>query len=1061
MWSKFGPMNRLLRSLVTLVLCTASPGLQAAVYPLVYHLSSPGTVSVAVYDARGTLVRELLRAAPQSAGDHTLFWDGLDRDAKGVPSGKYGWKLLQTHGLSAQYLLSVGSNYPVGTNLSSSGGPGTHVSPYAVAEDETGIYISALQTENIETGLLKLSPDGKKRLWSQRLPFDARGRDAVWEGARSLAVDHGEVYLLGHRDPQRVHVSSAATGAGLRAFDVSGGSGAPDSGAIEPTQGATDMDIRGGVLVVAYKSQNVIRWYDPATGVLLDSAAVASPSGVAVSPKGAIFVTTGQKIVRVTRADHALVIVKTGLTLPGRLAVDGVSGELLVFQGGASQQVVRVSPTGDVLRTYGLAGGRRDGLYVDRDFDGVTDLAADGKGGFFVAEPSAAPRRVARVSKAGTVIQEWYGGQIWDTHGAFEPGAPEAMWIASAAPNTVRTIMRVVVDYAHKSWRVHSCYKYVSPANPLMHTSGNEGSYFRVYEHGGAKYLALEGAPCIWKIDEKSWRLVPVTSFGGGFQWNDANDDGLVQEAEKTAWKPGTASFRFAHLDANFDSYFIDQSSGACHIRRVRVARWNAEGAPVYGDVPDEAFADCPSRFASGGGVDLRWGAFLHHDTITGNLYGALNPGTTDWCLSGDSFVQQWNAAGHLTWGVGELGPGGTNAAHSYQPTAPGMIYRSLRGLAGVAHGCVVAIDVDGGWLTERAQTYVWDPDGLFVGGVMDKPDLDGIPEFMYHLGGEFAHSSVYTLPDGDVLFAGNWENEVRVYRVSGWDGPSHPWLRSSGELTVASPTPDQTGPGLTAEYFDDEAFSSLRAVKVDGPIDLHGGPVTRPARHVVRSVRWRGSIRPPYGPRYLGHWTQQRDANAADGGYHQADGWGARMEYRFRGRSISIIGLANATGGYADIDLDGARVETSHSCYSATPAYDAVIFRRTGLTAGVHTVTLTATRPHPVAHATYLNVDKVVVDGVTVDDGGIPYTFYAKADAALQLWVGATSVIKREVQGTGATETASAPIKLERRDNPIQLTSSRAAGGARVTLSWSSPSERKRPIPAASLFPVTMSPPM
>jgi len=95
-----------------------------------------------------------------------------------------------------------------------------------------------------------------------------------------------------------------------------------------------------------------------------------------------------------------------------------------------------------------------------------------------------------------------------------------------------------------------------------------------------------------------------------------------------------------------------------------------------------------------------------------------------------------------------------------------------------------IAIDVDGGWNVERAQTYVWDRDGLFVGGLFDHPKVDGTPEFMYHLGGELAHGTLYTGPDGDVIFAGNWESEVRLYRITGWGTPSAPWLRQSGSVT-------------------------------------------------------------------------------------------------------------------------------------------------------------------------------------------------------------------------------------------------------------------------------------
>jgi hypothetical protein len=65
----------------------------------------------------------------------------------------------------------------------------------------------------------------------------------------------------------------------------------------------------------------------------------------------------------------------------------------------------------------------------------------------------------------------------------------------------------------------------------------------------------------------------------------------------------------------------------------------------------------------------------------------------------------------------------------------------------------------------------------------------------MYHLGGELAHATLYTLPDGAVLFAGNWENEVRVYRITGWETADAPWVRTSGQLILAPPASHEAPP--------------------------------------------------------------------------------------------------------------------------------------------------------------------------------------------------------------------------------------------------------------------------
>lgn len=159
--------------------------------PISYSIEKPGHVSAAVYDSEGQLVRELLHAVPMAADKQSLIWDGLDRDGNALPAGEYSWKLLQTPGLKATYLMSVGSNYPPGNDWRTACGPGTHQAPFGIGVDQTGIYVSAHTTENIETCMLKMTLDGKQRLWTT---LHAR----PWDGALSLAVDGGEVFMLGH-----------------------------------------------------------------------------------------------------------------------------------------------------------------------------------------------------------------------------------------------------------------------------------------------------------------------------------------------------------------------------------------------------------------------------------------------------------------------------------------------------------------------------------------------------------------------------------------------------------------------------------------------------------------------------------------------------------------------------------------------------------------------------------------------------------------------------------------------------------------------------------------------
>jgi hypothetical protein len=1019
---------------------------QAETYAIRYHLSRAGKTSLAVYDAKGIMVRELLHGLAQNVGDHVVTWDGLDRDGKAVPAGSYNWKLLQSSGLHSQYVMSVGSNYPIGTNNSSSGGPGTHVASYTVAVDSTGIYIAALQTENIETCMLKLSLDGKRRLWSQSLPTGPNGQGVAWDGARSIAVDKGEVYLLGRGGPQRVYVSDAATGAALRIVEV----GQNAKPLYEEDKGAIDMTIRNGVLAVSYQSQNEVRWYDPKTGTLLDTAAVPAPSGIAVGASGAVYVSSGDKVVRLTQADHSLSTLAGGLSDPGRLDVDPVSGDILVYENG-SQQIVRLSPEGKVLRTYGAAGGRALGLYTPQarqNFSGLSDLCADGAGGFFIAEPYAPPRRVAHFNGEGVSVREWYGGQRWAPHASPEPDNPNVVWMTTGADKSgaTRYLMRLVVDYKTKTWRVHSTYRYVSPDSPVHSDSFNEGGFFHIYEHGGAKYVVLDNLQ-ILKVDEKNWKLVPATVFLGVAQWNDRNGDGQIQEDEKTPFKPsiGKAVFPLiTFVDANFDYYFIDVARRPYTVRKYSASQWTAVGAPVYGDVPDgKEVAVVPPRFRDDVAEDWRFCGYLHHDAKSDSLYAAFNPWTVNWGQSVDSYMQHWDAAGAATWGAGEQGPGN------------GQVRAGFRSIAGVTHGCVVATDFDGGWHEgESANTYVWDKDGLFVGGIMDEIDLTAAPNFMYRLGGEFCHSTLYTFPNGDVYFYGNWENEVRIYKVTGWDDRKY----QTGSLTIAAPSTPDTGQGLTAEYFDNKDFTDPRTTRVDAKVDFDWGnqvptgtQLTSPDNY---SVRWRGAVRPTYGPRYTGSWSVTRNAEYFGGATRSARVGGSAMEFKFKGRSIAVVGVTGPGSGQAMVSVDGG-AEERIDCYSAAVVNDATLFSKNDLTPGDHVLTVRVLgwpNRSKASNGDQVTLDKFVVDGQDYDDAGLEYTFFIYAKDGTQFWLNGELMCTDWFIKAAASEK-TATLKLLRQANPIQLSYFKEIGNGRVSLSWSSPWEAKAPIPTSQLF--------
>ena len=92
-----------------------------------YSLKIGGQVSLAVYDEQGRQVRTLLSGEKQKAGEQHAVWDGLDWAGKPAPAGTYQWRLLQTQGLKARYLMQLGISYNDGA------WPCNNVGPHDIA----------------------------------------------------------------------------------------------------------------------------------------------------------------------------------------------------------------------------------------------------------------------------------------------------------------------------------------------------------------------------------------------------------------------------------------------------------------------------------------------------------------------------------------------------------------------------------------------------------------------------------------------------------------------------------------------------------------------------------------------------------------------------------------------------------------------------------------------------------------------------------------------------------------------------------------------------------------
>jgi len=783
---------------------------------VLYNLARPMRVSLNLYDARGQIVRSLLCGAPRPAGRQREFWDGRDQSGRPVPPGEYAWKVLAMPGrLKTEYLLTVGTNYPDPkadplreAEQFREVAPGTHGGPTAVAADSTGVYIGASCTENIENFLVKLSLDGKTRLWSKlhRVP---------WNGALAMARSGGRLLVLSTNQGE-IWPYAADDGADLPTIQTALPPG--DKGEKDPDRFPSGIAANDQQMALCYPGRGLVRWCDPVSGRLVSEVAgLDRPVALAMGPDGTTYAVCGASVVRLDRSGKQHSVLVTGLAKPTLIALNA-RGELLVYERG-SEQVFRFSAVGRRLAAYGRAGGRRDGRYdgsAQESFLDVTALAAAPDGGFLVAEPNTGPRRTAWFGPDGRLVREWYGGNVWAPWIAVDPEDPRTVFM----PTSWGAIMRLEVDYGRKTWRIRSVHHTGAMGAGLVRGHDNALLY-RAFRHEGKLYLARCHWPwTVFRVDDAGDQLVPAVvampqmrhywdqqadlvrewaaDGHSSFVWTDANGDGRPQREEVAFFErdggwPGLAEWQADGIYAVRDKA----------VHRWQITGWNAVGAPLLGDYPVGApFLELPPRALAGRGIEGRWGSYIARDSKTGTWYVAINASMTDWGRTTDSFLIAYDSDGSRRWTAG-----GRTIGSPQSHLAPGEI-GCFRRIAGCTHDCVVVNDFhEGEW---PLTSYVWDRDGLWVGGVMDEIDRRAAPVWRYGAGGEALGTVLVDDPrTGDTLLFWHGYNDVRVGRVTGWDG----WMRSAGtvRLTAAAPpaappltaVPPGAGRGLLLEAWD------------------------------------------------------------------------------------------------------------------------------------------------------------------------------------------------------------------------------------------------------------------
>jgi uncharacterized protein YkwD len=89
---------------------------------------------------------------------------------------------------------------------------------------------------------------------------------------------------------------------------------------------------------------------------------------------------------------------------------------------------------------------------------------------------------------------------------------------------------------------------------------------------------------------------------------------------------------------------------------------------------------------------------------------------------------------------------------------------------------------------------------------------------------------------------------------------------------------------------------------------------------------------------RYAGSWATYESTSASGGTYRRSSTQGSAATYTFSGTGVRWIGIRSSAGGIAEVRLDGLLVANVDQ-YASANSWQRVLFERTGLSSGSHTL--------------------------------------------------------------------------------------------------------------------------
>ncbi|MBA3939519.1 MAG: hypothetical protein H0X38_18875, partial [Planctomycetes bacterium] len=249
-----------------------------------FDLPAPARVTLAIDDAHGRRVRNLLAARPYPAGTNQVAWDGLDDAGHALPPGDYRYTALHHAGIHTRYAMSFAN--PGDPTWDTPDGRGAfyadHTNPQAVAAGGDGVALACPMGEAGQH-LIGCDLDGHRR-WglgnrgSGDLHHIALATDGtvLWVASDGATATVYRVELATGRYAPWTATARDAQGRDYRVLDL------PVSQAPRgPLGNLTALAVHGGRLAIALTGEHAVKLLDGASGAVQATIPLDAPRALA------------------------------------------------------------------------------------------------------------------------------------------------------------------------------------------------------------------------------------------------------------------------------------------------------------------------------------------------------------------------------------------------------------------------------------------------------------------------------------------------------------------------------------------------------------------------------------------------------------------------------------------------------------------------------------------------------------------------------------------------------------------------------------------------------------